>query len=43
MTFCGLNGKKLVNQSDPLDLKVRNLASSLSLLLHGEPIMKHKT
>ena len=21
MTFCGLNGKKMVNQSDPLDLK----------------------
>ena len=37
-SFCGLGGKELANRSDPLDLKVRSLANSVSLLLHDEPV-----
>ena len=41
--FCGFSGKKLANHSDPLDLRVRILANSVNLLLHGEPIVKRDT
>ena len=41
--FCGLSVKKLANQSEPLDRKIRSLANSVDLLLHGEHIVKYDT
>ena len=38
-----LCSKELTNRSDFPDLKVCGLANSVSLLLHGEPTVKHNT